>query len=135
MTSHPHSTDLLPLLYAAESDLADLAEQLGLSLGELALLGGRADTVRELLGLRRLADVRTQLLLSRYRTHAAARLVGLANQNEDDELARKACVDLLKLDLLDKLDESSLDDPPAAPLADFDPEAILAALRDLAEET
>ena len=133
MPSRPESSDLLPLLYAAESDLAELAEQLGLSLEELAMLAGRADTVRELLGLRRLADVRTQLLLSRYRTHAAARLVGLASQDDDDELARKACVDLLKLDLLDRIDETTLADAPADPLTDLDAKAILTALRELAE--
>ncbi|HBS29975.1 MAG TPA: hypothetical protein DEB06_11145 [Phycisphaerales bacterium] len=45
-----------------------------------------------------LADGRARLVVSRARADAAGALLALALDREDKELARKACVDLLKLD-------------------------------------
>jgi hypothetical protein len=49
--------------------------------------------------LSQLADLRAQMLLSKYRAGAAAGLIAIAGSEEPTELSRKACVDLLKLDL------------------------------------
>jgi hypothetical protein len=63
-----------------------------------------------------LADLQTQLMLSRYRLVAVTKLIQQATQQEDvsAEQARKACADLLKLDLTrlgfdDVVDEASGD--------------------------
>ena len=46
-----------------------------------------------------LADLQTQLLLSRYRTVAATRLIKLATEEGQGDVARRACMDLLRADL------------------------------------
>jgi hypothetical protein len=94
------SAELLRKVYEAREDPRELAESMGLSLAELAAWAGAPGTVAALKGLRALADMQTQLILSRYRLTAAAKLLALADQEDSGELARKACVDLLKLDLM-----------------------------------
>ncbi len=87
-------------LYEAQQDLDQLARQEKLTLTRLAGWANQPDTMAALDGLCRLNDVRAQLLVSRYRTLAAARLFELAKDEGAGELARKACVDLLKVCLI-----------------------------------
>ena len=89
-------------IFNAEHDVVALAQAHNLSPDELAAWAQRTENQRCLGGLCVLADVQTQLLLSRYRLLAATRLIRLATQEEESasaEVARKACVDLLRLDL------------------------------------
>ncbi|QDU72769.1 hypothetical protein [Mucisphaera calidilacus] len=91
---------LLADLIRAESDWVGIAENHKLSTHELAAWASREDTLRTLGALCSLADLQTQLLLGRCRLMAASRLLTLATAEEptNSETARKACVDLLKLD-------------------------------------
>lgn len=91
---------LMQALYEAQQDLDQLAKQEKLTLTRLANWANDAKTIAALDGLCRLNDVRAQLLVSRYRTLAAARLFELAKDEGAGELARKACVDLLKVCLI-----------------------------------
>ena len=91
---------LMLALYEAQQDLAELARNEKLTLTRLAGCANDARTIASLDGLCRLNDVRAQLLVSRYRTLAAARLFELAKDEAAGELSRKACVDLLKVCLI-----------------------------------
>ncbi len=87
-------------MLTAQHDIAALAQRYGLDEIDLANFALTPVNHRRLMGLCVLADVQTQLVLSRYRAMAASRLIQLAtNQESDSELARKACVDLLRLDM------------------------------------
>ena len=89
-------------IFNAEHDVVALAAAHELSPDELASWAGHVKTQRCLTGLCVLADMQTQLLLSRYRLLAATRLINLATAEGEagsDDVARRACVDLLKLDL------------------------------------
>lgn len=92
---------LLDALYEGQADLTDLAAQERLSLLELAAWANELATMHALDGLCRLNDVRAQLLISRYRTLAAAQLFELTQAESPGEIARKACVDLLRTSLVD----------------------------------
>lgn len=106
-------------LLDARHDLANLAAAHKLTPADLATWASESATRRKLIGLCGLADMQTQLLLSRYRMVAASRLIQLATEDAQGDLARKACVDLLKLDLkpLDAMTDQPDDDanPLAAP--------------------
>lgn len=114
-------------IFNAEHDVVALAQAHGLSPDELARWANSAENRQCLTGLCALADTQTQLLLSRYRLLAASRLIRLATQEDASasaDVARKACVDLLRLDL--KRAESE-------PTEASDGEAVdnLASLREL----
>ena len=111
---------------------AEIAAQVGLSLAELAAWAADPANARTLEGLARLADTRAQMLLSGYRAAAAVRLIEIATDKEKGELARKACVDLLRADLgvFGPPGTGSSDTPPPAP----DEHAILEALERLGQE-
>jgi len=87
----------------AKHDLASLAQAHRLKPDELAAWVDDPQNQRVLNGLCKLADVQTQVLLSRYRMLAATRLIKLATDADLTEgkpdVARRACVDLLRLDL------------------------------------
>lgn len=80
-------------------ELTALAKQYGMRVEVLAEWARQRQTQETLRGLCVLGDLQTQILLSRYRLVAAGRLIKLATQEEEgrEEVARKACVDLLKL--------------------------------------
>lgn len=93
----------------------------------LAWLNGPADTLEERLALLRqlegsgvlarlcdLADLQAQALISRYRPALIGRLLSLATaEDAPPEQARRALVDLLKLDLRPKQAGLDADDPEA----------------------
>ena len=54
--------------------------------------------VDQVAALARLAELRAQMLLARYRGGAVARLINTATSDEPSDLSRKAAVDLLKID-------------------------------------
>ncbi|MAE61811.1 MAG: hypothetical protein CMJ49_10710 [Planctomycetaceae bacterium] len=120
-------------IYEADADPRTLAETQGLSLLELAQSAADPAMRRALHGLRLLADLQAQLLVSRYRVMAAARLVALANTEDGGEVARKACVDLLKLNLIDgDVGKPTDDDQPGIPTVD--PQQVLAMLEQVGRE-
>jgi hypothetical protein len=88
-------------IFNASHDVVALAEAHSLSPAELAEWIGEPANQRCLSGLCVLADLQTQLMLSRYRLVAVTKLIQQATQQEEvtAEQARKACADLLKLDL------------------------------------
>lgn len=101
---------LISDVFEARRDLSGLAEAHRLSPDELAQWIGQEANQRCLAGLCLLADLQTQLMLSRYRQVAVSELIKQASgtsgrpgtDNEAGvsvEQSRKACVDLLKADL------------------------------------
>ena len=88
-------------IFNANHDVVALAEAHRLSPADLADWIDEPTNQRCLSGLCVLADLQTQLMLSRYRLIAVTKLIRQATQQEDvsAEQARKACADLLKLDL------------------------------------
>ena len=91
------TTKLIADLIAGEWGLEELAERHDITLEELARFAASGMTLRRLAALRQLADAQTQLTLSKHRQFAVAKLYELAQG--DGETARKACVDLMKLDV------------------------------------
>ena len=90
---------LIEDLIAAQHDLLSLAREHGLDFQALSAWANDPANAACLRGLCLLADMQAQLLVSRYRVHAASRLIRLTGDESPDDLARRACVDLLKLDL------------------------------------
>jgi len=120
---------LLRDLISGERDLLTLAAEHDLQPDALADWVQDEGNRHCLTGLCVLADLQTQVLLSRYRLLAATRLIRLATSEEGDDkaardTARRACVDLLKLDLkraehtgFPVADDAEEADPAAAGLA------------------
>ncbi|MEM6457879.1 MAG: hypothetical protein AAF710_00645 [Planctomycetota bacterium] len=92
---------LIADVFEARRDLTGLADAHRLTPDDLAEWIGRAENHRTLTDLCRLADLQTQLMLSRYRQVAVSELIKQASGGDETsaEQARKACVDLLKTDL------------------------------------
>ena len=96
---------LIADVFEARRDLTGLAEAHRLSPADLAEWINEPANQRCLAGLCLLADLQTQLMLSRYRQVAVSELIKQASGGGEDEAAvsveqaRKACVDLLKADL------------------------------------
>jgi hypothetical protein len=141
------SLRLLEELCEGELGPRDLAAALGLTLADLARWVMLPDNAVLLDGLLRLADARTAMVIARYRANAAAVLINIATQHErddrPDDLARKACVDLLNVETR----RASGRETPAArgnvnatatqsssPPTAASEEAILRALETLAEQ-
>lgn len=90
---------LISRVVEADRTPAALAAELGLSLPALAAWAADPATLAVLESLARLADIRTQMLVSQFRANAAIQLIQIASASEPTELSRKACVDLLSADL------------------------------------
>lgn len=86
---------VLTALVDTRHDLLTVGDVVKLDLRELAEWSLDETNARLLHGLVRLGDLRTQLLLSRFRTTAAFRLLEYISQKEFTETSRKACLDLL----------------------------------------
>lgn len=96
--------ELINDLIHANLDLTTLHSKYNLSPDSLSQWVQDENNHRCLTGLCVLADIQTQLLLSRYRLIAAGRLIDLATHPPEDsksgiDTSRRACVDLLKLEL------------------------------------
>jgi len=119
-------------LCEAQTDVLDLADQEKISFANLAEWSNNTKTKSVLHGMCRLNDIRAQLLISRYRTLAAAQLFELSKEESGGETARKACVDLLKLCLApmpESLDQDSTRAESApSPEALFDMRLLLTEL-------
>lgn len=114
----------------------DLARENDLSLLTLARWAAKPEHVTLLSGLVRLSNVRAQIVLSQYRTNAAAKLIEHAMHGESGEISRKACVDLLKTDL--PIFRGNGDDAPSASADQPAPPSeasIRRAFRELADRT
>lgn len=109
---------LLHALYEAQLDLDELARRERWSLQRLAEWANDSQTAQALEGLCRLNDARAQMLVGRYRTLAAAKLFELASRDDGGELARKSCVDLLKVSLVALADHQGSSSAAPAPLDD-----------------
>jgi len=93
---------LIQDIMTSKHDLVALGETHHLSPDDLANWIADPENHRALSGLCVLADLQTQILLSRYRLLAAGQLIELATgdgKKEASDVSRRACVDLLKLDL------------------------------------
>lgn len=98
---HPHETDveaLLEDLARADDPPHEIARRHGLSPAELTRWAATPEAARLIDETRRLADDRAAMAVSRARVAAAHALHRLALDAEHPETARKACVDLLKLE-------------------------------------
>ncbi|HWB21225.1 MAG TPA: hypothetical protein VG711_13080 [Phycisphaerales bacterium] len=90
---------LVDKIVEADASPGELARQLSLPLAELASWASQERTVALMRGLVHLADMRAQMLLSKYRANAAVQLITIASAKDATELSRRACVDLLKINL------------------------------------
>lgn len=96
------SRAMLRDIFEAKHDLSGLCEQYSLSPEQLSAWASDAEHRTVLQGLCVLADLQTQLMLSRYRQLAVGELIRQATGEDEKvspEQARKACVDLLRADL------------------------------------
>ena len=119
-------------LINADFDLTELHSKYALSPDSLSLWVQDEKNHRCLAGLCVLADMQTQLLLSRYRLIAAGRLIDLATNQSDDsktslDNARRACVDLLKLEMK----RADIDSDYTTPVLKAQPDTGVDALRKL----
>ncbi len=118
--SDPQSSAIFQDLLLAEQDLKALAAGHGLSLEELADWFDTGPHRRRLAGLCAIEDCRAQALISRFRTLAATRLISLATQETGEsaaavDVARKACVDLLRVELPRVVIDPTQDPHPTLP--------------------
>ncbi len=102
---------LMRSLYEGQTDVLELARAEAISVAEIAAWSSDSKTLQLLDGLCRLSDLRAQLLISRYRTLAAARLFELAKTEGGGETARKACTDLLNLSLFPMIERANNKSP------------------------
>jgi hypothetical protein len=86
-------------LTGSQKDMLEIAKDFNLDEDDVADWATQPENLHTLSGLCTLADLQTQLLLSRYRLIAASRLISIATDQDGGEASRRACVDLLKLDL------------------------------------
>lgn len=86
----------LSALLSGAPDLDAVAAALGLTLDALLAWASAPDSGAMLRAVRRLSDDRAELIASKARSGAAHRLLELALHAASEEVARKACVDLLR---------------------------------------
>jgi hypothetical protein len=121
---------LLRDLAGAGSDLDRVAQRHRLSREQLATWMDRPENRRALAALCRAADLHAELALSRYRVHAATRLVQIAASAEakkGDETIRRACQGVLTLQPPALRRERAADDAEEAAL-DAELARVLAAI-------
>lgn len=118
---------VLEAIHDSHADLIGLASRLGLSLNELGLWMTDRQNSAKVDGLLRLEDARLQMMLNHYRRAAAANLVRIANAPEPGELARKACVDILRMEIGPRRARNAAQSPSAKPARPGEPNASLNA--------
>ncbi len=87
-------------ILAGELTTYQIADVLTLAADELGKLAEREAAVRPLRGFSRLGDMRAQLAASDYRAAVINRLASIAlseTSQKEDDIARKACTDFLRL--------------------------------------
>jgi len=126
---------MLQRIVDADCTPAQLSAELGMELTELSRWILDPENLRIVEGIARLSNVRAQMILSHYRSHAASRLITIAAAADPTELSRKACVDLLQtnLDVFPSPDENDSTASPAQAVPPSE-QAILAALERFAAE-
>ena len=129
------SERLVTLLAEGNHSAIDLAREHDLSLLAVAKWAARPENVELLSGLVRLSNVRAQIVLSQYRTSAAAKLIEHAMNGESGDISRKACVDLLKIDLPIFREEPVPGSNPGDRPAPVSSAAVRRAFRELADRT
>jgi hypothetical protein len=116
-------------LINADFDLTALHSKYALSPDSLSQWIQDENNHRCLAGLCVLADLQTQLLLSRYRLIAAGRLIDLATTQPQDsktglDNARRACVDLLKLEMKRADIDTDFTTPAISPVPDHGEDSL-----------
>ncbi len=96
--------ELINDLIHAKLDITELESRYGITPDDLSQWIREPDNYNCLAGLCVVADIQTQLLLNRFRASVATQLFELAMKPVDEtktslDISRRACVDLLKLDL------------------------------------
>lgn len=90
-------------LVGGKEDLVEWGKRHGMTVEELSGWILEDENRRILRGICVLADMQTQVMLSRFRLAAAEKLFALAMSREEGkesvDVARRACVDLLKMEL------------------------------------
>ena len=112
---------LLLKLFQGEQTIEQIAADCGMSVIDLANWVAQPDHLDCLRRLIRLHETRAQALLSSGRAHAAARLAGIAVNDNGNETCRKACVELLRSsgsaldgsDTAESASKSPMQPPPA----------------------
>jgi len=94
-----NTRQLIEDIIHARHDPIDLAQSHGMTPQKLAVWIDEADNQRCLTHICMLADMQTPLLLSRYRSVTASRLIKLATEDGKGDVARRACMDVLHADL------------------------------------
>ena len=125
-TKRKRDQELTADVLKGELDLQALAKKHAMSLRELATWVMSDDVFRSLTALCVLADFQTQFILSQHRVTAAAALIHMASGDGTDvDLQRKACVDVLRVNM-------PRVDPPVAASDGAPPQAMpVDALRKL----
>lgn len=121
---------LLIALHSGQ-DLHRAAVSCDLSLAEIACWGSTSAGGAVIAALQRLAQARSALAVARAKAEAAQALLELAQDEESKETARKACVDLLKLEDAPVM---ALEGEDGAGLSHEEQRAWLAALERLGSE-
>lgn len=91
-------TTLTEQLFNGNCDLQRWIRDHQMTLEELAAMAKDEQMMQTLRNLRRLADEQTRMLISRCRVAAVDKLLKIIEKGEG-EVARRACVDLLKLEM------------------------------------
>lgn len=93
------SARVLRDVYSMVREAPEIAARHGMTMRELASWASAEEQRATVEGLCRFEDARGELLLRRARVRAAARLLKLTGEASSEETRRKACVDLLTLDV------------------------------------
>lgn len=130
-TKNQRTHAVVGALLNSQTDFLSLGEATGMTLRDLAKWSTEDDNLHILRGLVRLADLRTQLLISRFRAAAAYRLLAFASSDSASETARKACHDLLTTNMNSAMHQQSDDRPAAMPPVEISEETVRLALEEL----
>lgn len=132
-TKNQRTHAVVGALLNSQTDFINLGEATGMSLRDLAKWSTQEDNLHVLRGLVRLADLRTQLLISRFRAAAAYRLLAFASSDKATETARKACHDLLTTNMQEAMTEAVAEARPLPPV-EISEDAVRLALEELEKQ-
>lgn len=124
------AASLIDDLFDGRPGLRAIAARHGVSLRDLASWMDDPECAASVGALLRLAEARTGMIVGRARSAAAKSLGRLALNHDSPETARKACVDLLKLDGLPAI---ATPDAGAPGMSEADDAALRGLLQQLGE--